>query len=82
MLRMVTVHVCTRRLRTLRTVKKFFAKIEKIANMITKTPSVKSLFSDSPRGLRFSSCAGLSASEPGISFFMVFLNSIISSSQR
>jgi hypothetical protein len=53
MLRMVKVLVCTRRLSTLRTVKKLCAKIEKIANNTTKTPRVKSLFWDNLSRFRF-----------------------------
>ncbi len=58
MLRMVKVLVCTRRLSTLRTVRKLCAKIEKIANITTRTPRVKSLFRDNLSRLRFNSWAG------------------------
>jgi hypothetical protein len=67
-LRIVKVLVCTRRLSTPRIVKKLFAKIEKIVNIITKTAKGKSLLSDNPSVLRLDRCVGFSISEPGLSF--------------
>ena len=68
--RMVKVLVCTRRLSTLRTVKKLFAKIEKIANIITKTARGKNMFGDNPRELQFNRGALFFASESG---FLIML---------
>jgi hypothetical protein len=51
-------------------VKKLFAKIEKIANIITKMARGKNLFGDNPRDPRFNRGALFSASE---SSFLIIL---------
>ena len=70
-LRIVNMLVCTRRLSTPRTVKKLFAKIEKSANIITKTARGKSLFDDNLSWLQFNLRATFSASESSFSFFII-----------